>query len=75
MLSTCKNGECILLISIIMCFSKKDVTNTYDELARPIDNTHLDESLWNDKCDYLSPDKINNINPENYNLVTSTKYM
>ena len=53
-----------------MCFSKKDINNTYDELARPIDNTHLDETLWNDKYDYLTPETIINLYPESYNLVT-----
>ena len=51
-----------------MCFSKQDITK-HDELFRPIDNTLLDESLWNDKCDYISPDSCTNLNPDCYNLV------
>ena len=51
-----------------MCFSKQDIKHR-DELIRPIDYTTLDDSLWNDKCDYLLPDNCTNINPKNYNMV------
>ena len=53
-----------------MCFSKKDIQTNHDELLRPIDNCLLNESLWNDKCDYISPDSCTNLNPDNYNLIT-----
>ena len=29
----------------------------------------LNESLWNDKCDYVSPDSCTNLNPNNHNLI------
>ena len=41
----------------------------FDSLSRPLELTKTDESLWSDKCDYIDPDKCNNLNPEGYNLV------
>ena len=41
----------------------------YDELARPMNNMSLNELLWNDKCDYTSPDTCANLNPNNHNLI------
>lgn len=35
-----------------------------------MDNCLLNESLWNDKCNYISPDSCTNLNPDNYNLIT-----
>ena len=29
----------------------------------------LDETLWNDKCDYVNMEMCNNLNPNNYNLL------
>lgn len=51
-----------------MCFSKMEYKNQ-DVLDRPIYYSTLDDSLWNDKCDYLLLDSCTNINPKNYNMV------
>ena len=40
-----------------------------DSLYRPIELTELDNSLWNDKCDYIELDHCGNLNPNNYNLI------
>ena len=42
-------------------FSKCDIDH-YDELSRPMSNMLLNKSLWNDKCDYISPDSCTNLN-------------
>ena len=52
----------------IMCFSKKDVT-TNDSLSRPIYMENIDNSLWNDKCDYWETEQCANLNPNNYNFI------
>ena len=39
------------------------------KLNRPLDLDQLDESLWNDKCDYLDLETCINLNPNNYNLL------
>ena len=51
-----------------MCCSKIDIEHS-DELLRPMDNFLLNESLWNDKCDYIHPDSYVNLNPDNYKLI------
>ena len=40
-----------------MCFSKEDVT-TNDSLSRPINMGNIDNSLWNDKCDYREIEQL-----------------
>ena len=40
-----------------------------DKLNMPLDLDELDESLWNDKCDYLDLETCSNLNPNNYNLL------
>ena len=40
-----------------------------DILNRPINNVELDNTLWNDKCDYVELDGTDNLNPNNYNLL------
>ena len=51
-----------------MCItSNKDEQK--DKLNRPLDLDELDESLWNDKCDYLDLESCSNLNPNNYNLL------
>ena len=40
-----------------------------DALDRPIELDKLDNTLWNDKCDYIDLDHCVNLNPNNYNLV------
>ena len=42
-----------------MCFSKTAPPTLFDNLGRPLDLTNLDQSLWNDKCDYLDLNEIN----------------
>ena len=39
-----------------------------DELGCPIDLNEINESLWNDKCDYINIEQCSNLNPNNYNL-------
>ena len=51
-----------------MCFSKSSVKSN-DELKRPLNFDSLDESLWNDKCDYIDPQNVKNLNPSGLNLV------
>ena len=41
----------------------------FDNLLRPLELDSIDRSIWNDKCDYLDPDKCVNLNLNNYNLV------
>ena len=43
----------------------KKVNNNLD---RPIITNGLDQSLWNDKCDYIDIESCKNLNPNNYNL-------
>ena len=54
--------------SRVMCFSKKDVT-VNDSLSRPISMENIDNSLWNDKCDYWETEQCANLNPNNYNFI------
>ena len=41
-----------------------------DKLNRPLDLDELDESLSNDKCDYLDLETCINLNPNNYSHAT-----
>ena len=50
-----------------MCIST-DQVGSNDVLNRPLDFTEVDETLWNDKCDYLDLDSCSNLNP-NYNPI------
>ena len=50
--------------------------NNYDEcgtnidgLERSRDILEIDESLWNDKCDYIELESYPNLNPNRYNLL------
>ena len=52
-----------------MCY-ETEYRTTKDQLERPIDHNELDNSLWNDKCDYIELDQCNNLNPNSYNLIT-----
>ena len=54
---------------IMCCLSK--FAKSHDELLRPLDNTFLDESLWNDKCDYIDLEKCIDLNSNNQNLILS----
>ena len=51
-----------------MCLSKFEQKNK-DILERPLNLNSLDESLWNDKCDYLDLHSATNLNPRGLNLV------
>ena len=53
----------------MMCCEPEHL-NTKDQLGRPVDHSELDSSLWNEKCDYIELDHCNNLNPNNYNLIT-----
>ena len=39
-----------------------------DELDRPIITDNSDQSLWNDKCDYIDIESCIDLNPNNYHL-------
>ena len=47
-----------------MCFSKSDVPILFDKLGSPLDLHNINQTLWNDKCDYLELNKIQNLNPQ-----------
>ena len=40
-----------------------------DALNRSHNLDDLDETSWNDKCDYVDMEMCNNLNPNNYNLL------
>ena len=56
-------------IFLMMCHDT-DFLSIKDLLERPINHNELDNSLWNDKCDYIELDNCNNLNLDNYNLIT-----
>ena len=47
-----------------------DNPTQFDLLERSMDLTNVDETLWNDKCDYINIDTCTDLNPDNYNLLT-----
>ena len=49
--------------------NKDNSLSDKDLLKRSRDLKNLDESLWNDKCDYVDTDTCRNLNPNNYNLL------
>ena len=49
------------------CLSKFE--KMHDELLHPLTNNSLDESLCNDKCDYIDLDSCNDLNLNGLNLV------
>ena len=51
-----------------MCCNEKKEENN-DSLNRPIDLSELDNTLWNDKRDYVELDHCQNLNPNNYDLI------
>ena len=51
-----------------MCITTDKDEQKY-KLNRPLDLDEVDESLWNDKCDYLDLETCSNLNPNNYNLL------
>ena len=51
-----------------MCLSKFE-QKSKDILERPLNLNSLDESLWNDKCDYLDLHSATYLNPSGLNLV------
>ena len=52
----------------LMCLSKLSNTSC-DDLLRPVDFDLVQDSLLNDKCDYIDPTKYIDLNPNGYNLV------
>ena len=50
-----------------MCKTDKN-NQKLDELNRPMLYDELDNTLWNDKCDYVEIKGTTNLNPNNYNL-------
>ena len=48
-------------------------TELLQEDSDPLNRSHnldeLDETLWNDKCDFIDMEMCNNPNPNNYNLL------
>ena len=46
-----------------------DVQDDFDVLKRSCKISELDDSLWNDKCDYVDIETCPNLNPNNYNLL------
>ena len=40
----------------------------FDGLGHPLYDENVNESLWNDKCDYLKIEDCINLNPKNYNM-------
>ena len=40
----------------------------FDRLGRPLYDENVNESLWNDKCDYLNIEDCINLNLKNYNM-------
>ena len=58
-----------IILNIMMCCETEHLI-TKDQLGRLVDHSKLDSSLWNDKCDYIELDHCNNLNPNNYNLIT-----
>ena len=51
-----------------MCKTDGNCNDT-DALERSQNLFELDESLWNDKCDYTDVETCPNLNPNNYNLM------
>ena len=51
----------------IMCKTEKN-KQMLDELSRSMLYDELDNTLWNDKCDYADIEGTINLNPNNYNL-------
>ena len=55
------------ILFIIMCKNNHS-QKLDDNLDRPILTDGLDQSLWNDKCDYIDIESCSNLNQNNYNL-------
>ena len=51
-----------------MCKTDGNCSDT-DALKRFWNSFELDESLWNDKCNYIDVETYPNLNPNNYNLM------
>ena len=52
-----------------MCFNKQDMPILFENLERSLDLKTNDTSLWNDKCDHYELNEIQNLNPDNKNLM------
>ena len=42
----------------------------FDDLMWPLEINNYDKVLWNDKCDYYELENCDDLNLNNYNLVT-----
>ena len=51
-----------------MCETEQ-VQEDSDVLNRSRNLSEMDESLWNNKCDYVDMEMCHNLNPNNYNLL------
>ena len=51
-----------------MCYSKTKHPILFDNLGRPLDIANIDQTLWNDKCDYIELQDVHNYNKGNKNL-------
>ena len=61
-------------IDVIHCLDPREsahrrvVQNVQNRQNRPMMYDELDNTLWNDKCDYVDIEGTTNLNPNNYNL-------
>ena len=51
-----------------MCKTEQ-VQEDSDVLNRSRNFSEMDETLWNDKCNYVDMEMCHNLNPNNYNLL------
>ena len=51
-----------------MCLSKSKLPTLFNNLGRPLDIPNIDQTLWNDKCDYIELQDAYNYNKGNKNL-------
>ena len=49
--------------------NKDSESELYDKLNWPLINEDIDNSRWNDKCDYIEIEKCVNLNPDKYNFI------
>ena len=52
-----------------MCLNNHNIPILFDKLGRPLELNNTNSSLWNDKCDYVQPYEIRNLNPSGNNLI------
>ena len=59
---------CHCLKMLTMC-KPRNSDKLHDKLLRPMNFDQIDESLWNDKCYHIEPEKCIDLNPNNLNLI------